>query len=521
MVNLFRRFQQPLLIGLTIFTIISFVVLYNLPSTRNGNYRTDSVGVIYGRNVSQPEYQRAGRRWEVCYALRLTDLAFGLAGNAQNKNQAAENFVWNSMVLRHEAEALGIMSANPEKGERDVLAAEVQARIVKMPVFQTNGKFDLVQYNMAVENLLSPNGFTTGDLEDMIIDDIRLEKVKAVIGGTVAPTPQQLRDVFTQRNQKVEVSVVRFKLDDFKNAAQITDDDLKKLYEERKASLKTPEKRKVKYVEFSLPKPEKDAKPLIGEERGKALEQAMNSAQSLAQAMAAKGADLTAEVAKVNASPDLKTKLEVKESPLFEEAKVPAELGGSERVGEAAFKLTKQDPNSDAVPAGDKYFVLQLAGVEEAKPLTFEEAKAQLTTQLKDEKGQEAMDLKSKEIRAKIEEATKAGKSFADAATAAGVKADKVPVFSPMEPIKNDPDARAIQQSTEELNEGQVSEFTRTATGGLIAHLDKKVPVDEAAFEKEKPMLSENLSQQQREYVFRDWLNARLRASGYQPRFNL
>ena len=33
-------------------------------------------------------------------------------------NDAENNFTWNSMVLRHEAEALGIMSSEP--GEADI-----------------------------------------------------------------------------------------------------------------------------------------------------------------------------------------------------------------------------------------------------------------------------------------------------------------------------------------------------------------------------------------------------------------
>jgi hypothetical protein len=518
MVNLFRRFQQPLLIVLTIFTIISFVVLYNLPRTNN---RTETVAVIYNRPVSQPEFLRDGRRWQVCYRLQMIDLIRALSGNARDENQAAENYAWNILVLRHEAEALGIMSASPEGPEREVLATQVQERITKMPAFQSKGHFDYTLYNAAIQNLLSPNGFTASDLEDMIIDDIRLEKVKAVVGGTVAPAPEELRDAYAQRNQKREVSVVRLKLDDFRAGAQVTDDDLKKLYESKKDSLKSPEKRKVKYVEFSLPKPEKDAKPLFGEERGKALEVAMSSALGLAQAMATKGADLAAEVAKINAQPDAKTKLEVKETPMFEEGKPPAELGGSAQVAEAAWKLTKEDPNSDAVGAQDKYFVLQLAGVEEAKPLTFDEAKPKLVEQLKEEKGQEALDLKSKEIRAKVEEAIKGGKSFAEAAAGAGAKAEKIPAFSPIERIKNDPDAQAIMRVAGELSEGQVSEFEPTAGGGVIVHLDKKVPIDEAAFEKEKPTLADDLRSQKEELIFRDWMAARFKAANYQPRLSM
>ena len=65
MVNLFRRFQQPLLVTLTIVIIISFVVLYNLPNQR-GNYAANEAGRLYGRTVTMGEAQRVARRLEVC-----------------------------------------------------------------------------------------------------------------------------------------------------------------------------------------------------------------------------------------------------------------------------------------------------------------------------------------------------------------------------------------------------------------------------------------------------------------------
>lgn len=507
MVKLFRRFQQPLLIALTIFTIISFVVLYNLPGTRSGGFRNDTVGQIYGHSVAQTEVNRATKRFNLWFDDLRTPELRPLIGNANSKNEAESNFAWNSIVLRHEAEALGIMSADPGDAERQTIDALVEPRLRKM--FEVNGIFDAARYQMFVQNALSPRGFTARELEEVIADQIRIEKVKEVVGSTVAATPAEVREYYTESHGKLEASVVRLKLEDFKAAVQVTDEDVKKLFEERKATLKTPEKRKVKFAAFTLPKPEKPTdKPLAGKERVEAMRKLADKAQELAQTMTAKGADFAAETAKAGAT--------VAETPAFEAGMAPPELGFSPKAAMAAFRLTKAEPNSDAVDGPNGYYVLQLSAVDESRPQTLDEAKAQLTEQLKQERSQEAMGLKATEVRNKIEAEMKAGKSFADAATAAGAKAEKLPAFSMTDRLKDDPDAQPIMGRAAELTEGQLSEFTPTQAGGVLIRLDKRVPIDDAEFAKEKDKLAKELEDAKREAVFHDWLRARVKAANLQ-----
>jgi hypothetical protein len=59
------------------------------------------------------------------------------------------------------------------------------------------------------------------------------------------------------------------------------------------------------------------------------------------------------------------------------------------------------------------------------------------------------------------------------------------------------------------LETGQLSEVIPETDGRLILHIDKRQPVDDAAFEKEKPMLVENISRGLRESAFEVWLAER------------
>jgi len=484
--HLIRRYQQPLLIVFTVLIIISFVGFFNgsfMDKTGGGGDAT-----IYGRPVPQVIRLREGRKFELARHLGMQEMLTSLAGKAQSMDEAIENFVWNSIVVRHESGQLGIGASDEE-----VLAA-IQA----MPVFQTNAAFDPLKYAQIFENALQPRGLGKDQLEELIRDDLRLKKMKALLGATVAPGPGEVRASYDERYQKVEASVVRLKLDDFLATATAPDDDVKKLYDERAAQLKSDEKRKLKVAAFILPTTDQ---PLEPKERAEALGKLGRAAEDFSAALAEKDANFDALAEKAG--------VKVGETPEFARREPPAAFEGAPAVTAAAFKLSEKTPVSDVIGTDRGYYVLQLTGIIEARPLTAEEAKPQLVEQLKRERAQEALNLQAAEVRTKIDAELKAGKSFADAAQTAGVKAETFAAFSQAEPKFELPDAREVMMAAFEMKEGQLSPFTPTAAGGLIIHVDKRPPVDDSKFAAQKEFLAENLAQFSRETLFAEWLQLR------------
>src|SRR5438552_3929663 len=98
MVNIIRRFQQPLMIAITILVIISFVWLYN-NNTKVDRFGGQRAATIYGREVSIAELQRNARKLELTFQLGLFELAQGLVGRAQ-RDQMHEAFAMNSIIPR-------------------------------------------------------------------------------------------------------------------------------------------------------------------------------------------------------------------------------------------------------------------------------------------------------------------------------------------------------------------------------------------------------------------------------------
>lgn len=487
MVNLIRRFQQPLMIFITILVIIAFAWLYNTTSSLD-RAGTDRIGTIYGRDVTQTEFVRTGRKFELARDLGMYELLQDLVGPAMTLDQATENFVWNSMVLRRETERLGIQATN----------TEVEEFVKAMPVFQAEGKFDSNRYFAVVQNALAPRGFSEDQLEELVRDSLKLGKIKELLASTTAPAQSEVQSIFEQRHQKTDASVIRLKLDEFLKNAQLTEEDIKKAFEERKDSLTTEEKRKVKYVAFTLPK---EGAPTEGKEKIEAMQKLADKASDFSVAMAEKNANFE-EIAK-------KMEVPVQQTSEFTASEPPAELGKAEEIARAAFRLTKEEPNSDPVSAENGYYVIQLAETVPPRPLTYEEAKPKLETELKSERAREAMDLRAKEIRSKIETELKAGKSFPEAVKAAGVTPETFPTFSLAEPKFNQPDAREVIGTASELKTGELSEFVPTTTGGLLVYVNARQPVDNKALESEQKLIADSLSRSRREALFQEWMKNR------------
>ena len=480
------------MIALTILVIIAFAFLYN--SSSLDSVGSDKVATLYGRPISHAQYLRAARKIDLCENLMLFELLQTLAAPARSMEQGQQNFIYNSFVLEREAGHLGLTATD----------AEIELAIKALPIFQTSGQFDSSRYNTFIQNLVTPRGFTGSVIDELVRDDIVLKKLKALLGSTSVPAPGEVRDIYEMGNRTYECSVVRLNLADFLATAQVSDDDLKKAYEERKAGLMADEKRKVKFVSFTL---ESVEKPLVGKERVELLKQLQEKANEFSLAMLEKDAKLE-DVAMI-------MKLKIEETPEFTADDAPSELHESEPVAQAAFRLSEKDPNSDVLAADNGYYVLQLAGITPARPQTFEEAKGSLAETLKNERAMEAMNLKGAEIRNKIEADIKAGKSFADAATAAGAKAETVPPFSLAEQRKlKDPDAQDIVASASEMKDGEVSTFTMNAKGGVIVHLAKRSPIDEAKFATEKDKTTKQLSDFRTRSVFSEWLKLRRKEAG-------
>ncbi|MGH8095427.1 MAG: SurA N-terminal domain-containing protein [Chthoniobacterales bacterium] len=503
MINVMRKHHKVLMIAITGLVCISFSWYWN--RTDFAQMGNATVGKIYDHPVSQIELQRNVRLLRLASELGMRDLAQELTIGAQSQSEAEDSFSWNLMILRHEAEQLGI----------EPTTAEIAEAVKALPAFRTEKGFDLERYNDLVDHALAPMGFSQAQVEELAADQIALERVKKILSAGVSVPETEMRHDFEQAYGKMEVSVVRFHPDDFVKDAQVTDDLIAKYFASHKTELKTEEKRKVKLVQFGLSEEEKK---LTGKARIEVLQKLADKADEFTDALQVKGADFDRVAAKFKLTP--------METGAFSKNTPDPALKGTPQLAQAAFSLTKEAPNSDAIQTPDGFDLLHLVQVEPSRPLTKEEARPQIVEALKKQEVQQMVAMKAADVASKLREDLGSGKTVEQAATDAGVKAERLPAFALVDTLpgatpaptpeakSESPDMKYIKQAASNLSPGGVSDYMSTPQGGLLVVLDKREEIGPEQFEKSRGALEEEILTNKGQLVFYEWLRDRRRAAG-------
>ena len=153
MIQFLRKNQRGFMLVVAFLTIIAFAFLYN--TTQLDELAGIQNPTIYGKSLTPLMIDREVKNYQLTMALGQYDLLQKLGGTASNPDQALNEFVWNILVLRHEAGALGIEPTD----------TQIADRIKSLPVFQTNSQFDPIKYSQFISEQLAPRGFNERQLE--------------------------------------------------------------------------------------------------------------------------------------------------------------------------------------------------------------------------------------------------------------------------------------------------------------------------------------------------------------------
>jgi hypothetical protein len=502
MMKLLRKHRHWLMIVIAILAIP--FIFYFVQRPDYGAMRTDQFARIYDRNVSRLEAQQMVRLFSLAQALGMSDFVQTLTAGVQDPNQVYVQFILNLLVLRHESARLGIRPGSSEVA--DVVRA--------LPVFQGESGFDLHKFSDFVQNALAPNGLAEEHIEQLVRDELCLNQIKQLLGTGVFIPEAEINADYQRAYDKLYVSLIRLRPDDFTKDITISDEEVQKYYETHQTELKSEEKRKVDFVSLTLTD---DQKKLTGKERIDVLQELSDRATDFTQALLGKGADFK-QVAE-------KSHVPWRTTAEFTAAKPDPQLNADPQLGAAAFKLSLQEPNSDPIQVADGFFILHLAGIVEARPLTIEEAKPKIAETLKRSRVRELMSTKGAEIAQQLRQATKSGRPLEAATQQAGVKAEKVPPFSVLDEAAEDKDKKPKEESPEMLtiknavaylNPGELTDFLPAGDSGLIAVLEKREPSVDAANSEKKAAFEKRLLDNKRQVVFYEWLRERQQAAGVQ-----
>lgn len=493
MISIIRKNQQVLMVLVTVLVIIAFVWLYN--GVRWDQMGSGQIAEAYGEPVKQSDVELNARKLNLAADLGLVEFAQLMAGIGPQQQQGADNFIWNLMVVQHEA---GRLEINPTD-------EEVLTEIQKLPTFQTDGQFDPQKYALFAENRLSPRGFTERQLQEVVRDHLRFQQLRELVGSTVNVSEEQMRELFDRQNAIVKAEVVRLPTSSVESEALVSDEDIRKAFDQQKESLKSPEARSVIAAKFTRP----GAAPGNEEprDRVRALQDVADRAEGFGVKAVGEGVDFE------QAAKDAQA--EIVKVPAFPKSQPPVILSSDPGLAAAAFSLTAEQPVSSVQQFGpETFYVLKLEQVVTSQPLTFEQAKDDLRQKLHDQRVAERLNLKATEVHQKIAGALEAGQTFEAAATTAGVSAEAFPDFSISKPDPSAPDAFPVMQTAMTMKDKSLSSPVPTESGSIIVYLKERQPSPDSDFAKEKEQLITSVNENSRTLAFVEWLRGEREAAG-------
>src|SRR5204862_2943521 len=154
---------------------------------------------------------------------------------------------------------------------------------------------DINKYTEFTKETLPALGLTEAQVEEVVSDQITVDRVKDLLGAAVQPSESEGKEQYEGAYGKMDVSVVRFRNEDFEKDVKITDEEIAKYYEAHKAELKSEEKRRVEFVTFAMTEAEKK---LTGKDRVDPLQKVADRANDFTQALLEKDANFAAVAAK-------------------------------------------------------------------------------------------------------------------------------------------------------------------------------------------------------------------------------
>lgn len=495
MIQILRNNQRALMLVVAVLTIVAFIFLYN--TTQLDELSSIQNPTIYGKPLDRLAIDRQVKNYQLTMALGQYELLEKLGGTAPDQDRAITDYIWNVLVLRHEAGALGILPTD----------SQVAAHIKSLPLFQTSGQFDPAKYAAFVGEQLTPRGFTELQLEEVVRDVLKLEAVAAVVEAPAALGKGEIESA-KRFFQPVTAQFVKFEAAAGADSITVTNEEVAAFHQQNQAALQSGETRDVEVLVFALP----DNAPADGKERVNALQKLADAASKAASQMASTAESLEQAAAKAGARFLKLAGLERSGDTDSDDVENAIDRTATADLASAAFLLDRAGATSDVIQSGDAFYILRVSSISPARPLTLDEARDRIEEQIKAQKAQQAFQARATSGFAALQSAVQSGKSFAEAAAAQNLKIESLSGVAPSSE-KAGPDERQVAAATLFLKDGELSPLERASWGAFVVSLQSRGEPDAKALATREEEIREGILRNKRDLLFMEWIRANREAA--------
>ena len=162
------------------------------------------------------------------------------------REQALQTLIQHYLILRG-AKDLGLMATNDE----------VRLKILEIPAFQSEGKFDAKRYEYVLRQMrMTPDVF-----EQQMSEDITTHKVQAFIKGRAVVTEDEILADYHLNRDQIKVSYVVLDPASFEDNVSVAESALQGFYRNHEDRYMEPERREIAYVVLNREDLEKEIHP--------------------------------------------------------------------------------------------------------------------------------------------------------------------------------------------------------------------------------------------------------------------
>lgn len=240
--SLMRKHATSWIIKILIGLIAVVFVFYFGYSFRGGP--NPKVASVNGEPISQRQYSATYQQLMEYYRRQYGDRWNESIIKALDIKGKALDILIKRELIRQKAKELGIQ----------VTKEEIQTSIAKYPLFQTENKFDISKY----KRFLDMMRYTPQDFEQEVQNQILEQKVSTFFQAFLLNTDNEYKEMYNYFYEQVSFNYLLFERSKYLDKVTISEDEVKRAFENNRDKYIIPEKIKITYVIFDPKNYEKD-----------------------------------------------------------------------------------------------------------------------------------------------------------------------------------------------------------------------------------------------------------------------
>ena len=246
---------------------------------RRGGFTGETLGSINGKEITYRQFTEMVRRAVENQKQQNNNIDIDEETERQIRSQVWEQLV-NEILIDQEIERLGITVTDQEI--RDIVQGPNPPEFLVKQFTDSTGTFRRDAYQRAMMDPQNKEAWL--QVEDLLRQEQKRRKLQSLLFATINVSEGEVKQLFLDRNLTMDAEYLLFDINRMvpDSAIQISDEDIKKQYEEHPEDFQAKASRKLKYVLFPLVASKQDSE-IVLDELNRLLDQARSGVEDFAE----------------------------------------------------------------------------------------------------------------------------------------------------------------------------------------------------------------------------------------------